>query len=111
MAHQGGADGLALAARAIAYAEKIEFSGPQYAQQKVEGDKVVLSGNAPTTEQLEKIINGILAREGATTYLEVGPGRVLTGLLKRTLDGARGLSVEDPASLDQAVQALGGGAA
>jgi [acyl-carrier-protein] S-malonyltransferase len=52
-----------------------------------------------------------LAREGATGYLEVGPGRVLTGLLKRTLDGARGHAVEDPASLEKAVAAVGGAAA
>ena len=50
-----------------------------------------------------------LAREGATAWLEVGPGRVLSGLLKRTVDGARGHAVEDPASLDRAVAALAGG--
>ena len=46
-----------------------------------------------------------LAREGATTFVEVGPGRVLTGLLKRIVDGARGVSVEDPAGLDRALAA------
>jgi [acyl-carrier-protein] S-malonyltransferase len=49
-----------------------------------------------------------LAREGATGFLEVGPGRVLTGLLRRTLDGVRGHAVEDPASLEKAVAALAG---
>jgi [acyl-carrier-protein] S-malonyltransferase len=52
-----------------------------------------------------------LQREGAAAFVEVGPGRVLAGLLKRTLDGVRGHSVEDPASLDKAVTALAGGAA
>jgi hypothetical protein len=31
---------------------------------------------------------------------------VLTGLLKRTLDGVRGFPVEDPASLDKAVEGV-----
>ncbi|MDP2625509.1 MAG: ACP S-malonyltransferase, partial [Candidatus Rokubacteria bacterium] len=47
-----------------------------------------------------------LAREGITVYVEVGPGRVLTGLLKRNLDGTRGLAVEDPASLEKTLAAL-----
>jgi [acyl-carrier-protein] S-malonyltransferase len=52
-----------------------------------------------------------LAGAGATSWLEVGPGRVLTGLLKRTIDGARGQPVEDAESLEKAVSALAGGAA
>jgi len=52
-----------------------------------------------------------LAREGATAWLEIGPGRVLSGLLKRTIDGARGHAVEDPDSLEKAAAALAGGPA
>jgi sialate O-acetylesterase len=35
----------ALAARALAYGEKIEYSGPVYESMKIEGDKVILSFN------------------------------------------------------------------
>jgi [acyl-carrier-protein] S-malonyltransferase len=47
-----------------------------------------------------------LAAEGATTFVEVGPGRVLTALTRRIVDGARALSVEDPASLDKTLAAV-----
>ncbi|HEV8309896.1 MAG TPA: ACP S-malonyltransferase [Methylomirabilota bacterium] len=50
---------------------------------------------------------GRMAAEGATMFLEVGPGRVLTGLLKRIDGTLAGLAVEDPAALDRASAALG----
>jgi [acyl-carrier-protein] S-malonyltransferase len=48
-----------------------------------------------------------LSAEGATAFVEVGPGRVLTGLLRRILDGARGYSIEDPDGLEKTLAALG----
>jgi len=50
-----------------------------------------------------------LRREGASVFLEIGPGRVLTGLLKRTLDDVRGHAVEDPASIEKALTAVAAG--
>ena len=51
-----------------------------------------------------------LAAEGATAFVEVGPGRVLSGLLRRILDGARGHSIEDLAGLEKALAAVGASA-
>ena len=52
-----------------------------------------------------------LAAEGATTFVEVGPGRVLSGLLRRIVDGARGQSIEDPAGLEKVLTTVTGGGA
>jgi [acyl-carrier-protein] S-malonyltransferase len=48
-----------------------------------------------------------LVRQGVDTFVEVGPGQVLSGLVKKIEKGARVLNVEDPASLEATVAALG----
>jgi [acyl-carrier-protein] S-malonyltransferase len=48
-----------------------------------------------------------LASHGVTTFVEVGPGNVLSGLLKRIDRSVRTISVSDLKSLDEATEALG----
>jgi len=48
-----------------------------------------------------------MVKEGASVFFEVGPGRVLTGLLRRIVAGVQGYAVEDPSSLEKALAALG----
>ncbi len=47
-----------------------------------------------------------LMREGVTTFVEVGPGNVLSGLVRRIDRGVRTISVNDLASLEKAKEAL-----
>ena len=47
-----------------------------------------------------------MASEGVDTFVECGPGGALTGMVRRIVPGARTLSVSDPASLAETVQAL-----
>jgi [acyl-carrier-protein] S-malonyltransferase len=48
-----------------------------------------------------------LVNHGVTTFVEVGPGNVLSGLLKRIDRSVRVFSVNDLKSLDEATEALG----
>ncbi|HET8645800.1 MAG TPA: malonyl CoA-acyl carrier protein transacylase, partial [Vicinamibacteria bacterium] len=48
-----------------------------------------------------------LVRQGVDTFVEVGPGQVLSGLVKKIEKGARVLNVDDPASLEATAAALG----
>jgi [acyl-carrier-protein] S-malonyltransferase len=49
-----------------------------------------------------------LAAKGVTTFVEVGPGHVLSGLVKKIAKAATVLHVEDKASLEKACAALAG---
>ena len=48
----------------------------------------------------------LLVREGVTTFVEIGPGAVLSGLVKKIHRDARVLNVEDPDSLEKTMAAL-----
>lgn len=49
----------------------------------------------------------LMSQAGVDTFIEVGPGATLTGLVKRTLPEARAMSVETPDQLAAALEALG----
>jgi [acyl-carrier-protein] S-malonyltransferase len=49
----------------------------------------------------------LLVREGVETFVEVGPGKVLCGLVRQTAPQSRCLNVEDASSLAAALAALG----
>jgi [acyl-carrier-protein] S-malonyltransferase len=48
---------------------------------------------------------------GVTDFVELGPGGVLTGMAKRTVDGARAISLALPDDLDRLIELVSGGRA
>lgn len=60
-----------------------------------------VSGAVRWQESVERLV-----AEGVTTFVEIGPGAVLSGLVKKIHREARVLNVEDVVSLDETVKAL-----
>jgi len=65
-----------------------------------------LVGQVTAPVRWEQVVRR-LASEGVDTYVEVGAGSVLSGLIRKIDRGARVLSVTDIAGVDDAVSALG----
>ena len=63
-------------------------------------DNIVKQVSSPVRWQ--KILENMCA-DGFDTFVEAGPGKVLSGLVKKTLPGARIYHVEDAETLNQAV--------
>jgi [acyl-carrier-protein] S-malonyltransferase len=49
-----------------------------------------------------------MADDGVTRFIEIGPGNVLTGTIKRIVPEARGISVSTPDQLDALLEVLSG---
>lgn len=49
-----------------------------------------------------------MARDGYDTFIEVGPGKTLCGLIKKTLPEAKIYNVQDADSLSATIKALKG---
>jgi len=47
-----------------------------------------------------------MVSEGVDTFIELGPGKVLSGLMRRISPDVRAFNIENPATLDAAVKAL-----
>ncbi|MCL4153117.1 UNVERIFIED_CONTAM: hypothetical protein GTU68_063818 [Idotea baltica] len=70
------------------------------------GDWAKLLGSQLTSPVLWRKTLHALDDAGATVFLELGPGTVLTGLVKRTLKGATRLGVNSPAEVDGLLENL-----
>jgi [acyl-carrier-protein] S-malonyltransferase len=94
----------------------LEFRDPAFPVAANVSAKLITSGNAAREALVAQVTGAVrwveciqlLAAEGATQFIEVGPGRVLSGLLKQIQgkDAAPALNVEDSASLEKTLAGL-----
>jgi [acyl-carrier-protein] S-malonyltransferase len=102
--------------RLAADLEKLEFKDLQVPL-VTNVDAAAISSGAAARDALVRQVSSpvrwlesieLLLQEGVETFVEVGPGKVLSGLVRQIRREARCLNVEDAASLDATREALGG---
>jgi [acyl-carrier-protein] S-malonyltransferase len=87
----------------------IDFADPTIPLLANADARPLATGEACRAELVEHLTAGVdwiaaverMTAAGVTTFVEVGPGRVLTGLLKRIAPDAEAIALDDPAADDR----------
>jgi [acyl-carrier-protein] S-malonyltransferase len=87
----------------------IDFAEPVVALLANADARPMTTGEACRAELVDHLTAGVdwvaaverMAAAGVSTFIEVGPGRVLTGLVKRIAPEAEAISLDDPAAADR----------
>jgi [acyl-carrier-protein] S-malonyltransferase len=87
----------------------IRFSDPEPPLLANADGRLLTTGDVCREELVDHLTTGVdwvgaverMARDGVDTFLEIGPGRVLTGLIKRIAPDAQAISVDDPSAADR----------
>ena len=85
------------------------FSDPTVTLLANADSRPITTGEDARAELIEHLTAGVdwvaavehMAGAGVTTFVEVGPGKVLTGLIKRFAPEAEILAADDPATFDR----------
>jgi [acyl-carrier-protein] S-malonyltransferase len=98
----------------LPFLEKVDWKDPQFPIVSNLDAKLRNAGNVTSVlkDQIDHPVLwtscvGTLDRHGIKTFVELGPSRVLTGLVKRIVDGATTFSIdslEDFKSLEKAMK-------
>jgi [acyl-carrier-protein] S-malonyltransferase len=87
----------------------IEFHDPRIPLVANADGRPITTADGCRTELVEHLTAGVdwvgaveaMSAAGVTTFVEIGPGRVLTGLIKRIVPDATSIPADDPAIVER----------